>query len=163
MKGSWPMLCKIFALFLVLVNSILATKRENHFGKPCKLCECFIYYSDRDVAISDIPYKVVKNPYESTEDRCLATCKADPECKMVVYGFVGGRQVFTCELYDQVNVKNPIYAPFTNIYLKRGPICNSKFANTFYPLQVVDGDETVIARKSRYVKLSQRQNPFNFG
>uniref|UniRef100_A0A915EEU1 Apple domain-containing protein n=1 Tax=Ditylenchus dipsaci TaxID=166011 RepID=A0A915EEU1_9BILA len=147
----------------LVVHMTVATHRENHFGAPCKLCECFIEYTDRDVAIPSIPYKVARNPYDSTEDRCLATCNVEPECKLAVYGFVGGRQVFTCELYDQVNVNKPIYTPFTNIYLKRPTRCTSKFANAFYPLSTVEGDETVIARKSRYVKLNERQNPFNFG
>lgn len=42
---------------------------------------------------------------------------------MVVFGYVGGRQVFTCELYEEINVQQPIYAPFTNIYLKKRSHC----------------------------------------
>lgn len=54
----------------------------DHFGNTCKLCDCFVYYTDRDVTTASVPYKSVHNPYESTEDRCLATCLNDPVKKL---------------------------------------------------------------------------------
>lgn len=66
---------------------------------------------------------MVNNSYEATEDSCLAMCQNEQRCRLVVYGYVGGREVFTCELYEEVNMKSPLYTPYTNIYIKRGTEC----------------------------------------
>lgn len=42
---------------------------------------------------------------------------------MAVYGYVGGRSVFICEYYNKVDVQQPIYVPYTNVYLKRPTEC----------------------------------------
>uniref|UniRef100_A0A1I7XQU4 Apple domain-containing protein n=1 Tax=Heterorhabditis bacteriophora TaxID=37862 RepID=A0A1I7XQU4_HETBA len=76
--------------------------------------------STEDVEVPIRPYAMAIDGYDSTEDRCLATCLRDKRCYAVVYGMVGGRKVFTCEFYEQIDAKNaPTYAPFVNIYMKR--------------------------------------------
>jgi hypothetical protein len=42
-----------------------------------------------------------------------------------MFGFVGGRDVFACELYNGVDVaqQKPIYVPFSNLYLKKVAKC----------------------------------------
>lgn len=62
-----------------IINHFFDKPRKNldHFGDTCWLCECFVEYTDRDVALPSVPYKVVEEPYEATEDRCLATCIND--------------------------------------------------------------------------------------
>jgi len=83
------------------------------------------------------PYNVAINSYEATEDRCLAACQNDQNCKAVVYGYIGGRDVFTCELYSESNVKSPLYTPFTNIYIKKRSECrkSGKFPNEARKIQ----------------------------
>ncbi|KAH7729598.1 Protein Y37A1B.7 [Aphelenchoides avenae] len=146
-----------------MIHLAAGSHRENHFGNPCTLCECFIEYTDRDVALPSVPYKVAAKPYDITEDKCLSLCMDDSDCKVAVYGYVGGRNIFACELYDEINARSPIYTPFTNMYIKRVTKCAKKAPRYFPPLQTVEGDESTVARKSRYLKLQQKLNPFNFG
>jgi len=126
------------------------------------LCDCFVEYEDRDQAISSIPYKIANKGYDTTEDQCLATCLNDENCKAVVYAFVGGRNVFACELYDEVNIRDPIYTPYTNLYVKRVSKCQ-KTTNHLRPIDLIDGDESVIERKRKYIKFQQKLNPFHHG
>ncbi|KAI6229275.1 hypothetical protein M3Y95_00513900 [Aphelenchoides besseyi] len=146
----------------LLLSFVAVNARESHFGSPCQLCECFIHYDDRDIGIAHSPYKVIANPYDVTEDNCLAGCLKDSECKAAVYGYVGGRNVFTCEYYNKMSIQEAIYAPFTNIYLKRMTECKKHFLH----YAQIDGeadDQTVLARKQRYLKVHEGRNPFNFG
>uniref|UniRef100_A0A0K0DHH1 Apple domain-containing protein n=1 Tax=Angiostrongylus cantonensis TaxID=6313 RepID=A0A0K0DHH1_ANGCA len=92
----------------------------DHFGDPCYLCRCFVKYSDRDVDVSYRPYAMAVDGYDTTEDRCLATCRRDKRCHAAVYGMIGGRQVFTCEFYEKIDSRNsPFYTPFVNVYIKK--------------------------------------------
>uniref|UniRef100_A0A1I8AXZ1 Apple domain-containing protein n=1 Tax=Meloidogyne hapla TaxID=6305 RepID=A0A1I8AXZ1_MELHA len=134
----------------------------HHFGAPCQLCECFVEYTDRDMNIYTQPYNMAINSYEATEDRCLAACQNDQNCKAVVYGYIGGRDVFTCELYSEANVKSPLYTPFTNIYIKKRSECR-KSALGYEALDMTDVDERVAARKQRYLRLYTKFNFFGFG
>ncbi|KAF7639891.1 Apple domain-containing protein [Meloidogyne graminicola] len=109
----------VFCLFCKGIPLTGIRKPNHHFGAPCQLCECFVEYTDRDMNVFSQPYNVAINSYEATEDRCLAACQNDQNCKAVVYGYIGGRDVFTCELYSEANVKSPLYTPFTNIYIKK--------------------------------------------
>jgi len=44
---------------------------------------------------------------------------------VAVYGYVGGRDVFTCELYNKIIPnERPIYTPFTNAYVRRVKGCD---------------------------------------
>uniref|UniRef100_A0A1I7W120 Apple domain-containing protein n=1 Tax=Loa loa TaxID=7209 RepID=A0A1I7W120_LOALO len=81
------------------------------------MCKCFVEYTDRDMPISFKPYGVANDSYSSTEDQCLVTCLKDTRCKTVVYGLIGGRDVFTCELYEAVTLNQLIYAPNMNIII----------------------------------------------
>ncbi|VDM96645.1 unnamed protein product [Thelazia callipaeda] len=117
----------------VLVNLVQTYNRPNHFGNPCVLCKCFVMYTDRDKPLSSVPYGVAKDGYDSTEDQCLSTCLKDNKCKGVVYGLVGGRNVFTCELYADAALDELIYVPHVNIYLpKRRSECHVYCKFIFY-------------------------------
>ncbi|CAL2040383.1 unnamed protein product [Caenorhabditis brenneri] len=112
------------ALFLALFGTVAAWNRQNHFGNPCYLCSCFTVYTDRDVAVPLRPYAMAIDGYDTTEDRCLATCQRDRRCKAAVYGMVGGRSVFTCEFYEKFNTKSvPVYTTYVNMYMKRSSEC----------------------------------------
>lgn len=50
----------------------------------------------------------------------------DEECRAVVYAFVGGRNVFSCELYKNIDTQNPIYAPYSNLYVKKVAKCQKQ-------------------------------------
>uniref|UniRef100_A0AC34GUB3 Uncharacterized protein n=1 Tax=Panagrolaimus sp. ES5 TaxID=591445 RepID=A0AC34GUB3_9BILA len=63
----------LFGAFILVKSS----HRQNHFGNPCYLCECFVEYTDRDQALASVPYKIALNGYDTTEDQCLATCLRD--------------------------------------------------------------------------------------
>ncbi|VDP23914.1 unnamed protein product [Heligmosomoides polygyrus] len=92
----------------------------DHFGDPCYLCRCFVEYTDRDVAVPIRPYAMAADGYDTTEDRCLATCLRDKKCGVAVYGMVGGRKVFACEFYEHIDSRrSPFYSPFVNIYIKK--------------------------------------------
>lgn len=64
-------------------------------------------------------------------------------CRAAVYGMVGGRTVFTCELYEKIDSrKSPVYAPYVNIYIKRAScplkgknILNKIFWSIFWPIR----------------------------
>ncbi|CAD5207757.1 unnamed protein product [Bursaphelenchus okinawaensis] len=160
---------KLVLLVLLTALSVNgAVSRENHFGEPCALCGCFIEYTDRDVGMGRMPFKVASHSYDITEDKCLAGCLQDSACKMAVYGFVGGRSVFSCEYYDLIDVQKPIYVPYTNIYLKRTSACQKELSK--YPqVQAVQSDaiplmnEEVSSRKQREMRMNQRTNPFAIG
>ncbi|TMS37885.1 hypothetical protein L596_004725 [Steinernema carpocapsae] len=159
------MTSRAFALFLFALPliSVLGSHRPNHFGNPCTLCKCFVEYTDRDLALPGKPYKVVSEGYETTEDQCLALCLQDKDCKAVVYGLVGGRSVFTCELYDSTNSRaNPTYVPFMNVYLPRNAECAIPISQ-FAPLKAVEQSDNVLKRKEKYRVLQARPNLFNFG
>ncbi|KAK0398308.1 hypothetical protein QR680_002527 [Steinernema hermaphroditum] len=156
---------RVLALLLVALLPIysIATHHPNHFGNPCSLCKCFVEYTDRDLALPGKPYKVAAEGYETTEDQCLALCLQDKDCKAVVYGLVGGRSVFTCELYDSVNSRaNPTYVPFMNVYLPRNAECTIPM-NQFTPLKTIEQTENVLKRKEKYRVFQTRPNLFNFG
>uniref|UniRef100_A0A7E4VCI8 Apple domain-containing protein n=1 Tax=Panagrellus redivivus TaxID=6233 RepID=A0A7E4VCI8_PANRE len=153
-----------FAVAAIVILSVagVALGRQNHFGNPCYLCDCFVEYTDRDQALASVPYKIALNGYDTTEDQCLAMCLNDQDCKAAVYAYVGGRNVFSCELYDEVNTGNPIYTPYANIYLKRVATCR-KPTSHLKPIEMVAGDESVIQRKQKYIRLEQKLNPFHHG
>nr|CAD2180410.1 unnamed protein product [Meloidogyne enterolobii] len=162
---SWPVFIIAFSIHCLLSQGLPSTsirKPTHHFGAPCQLCECFVEYTDRDMNIYTQPYNVAINSYEATEDRCLAACQNDQNCKAVVYGYIGGRDVFTCELYSESNVKSPLYTPFTNIYIKKRSECR-KSALGYEALDMTDVDERVAARKQRYLRLYTKFNFFGFG
>uniref|UniRef100_A0A914Z9I7 Apple domain-containing protein n=1 Tax=Panagrolaimus superbus TaxID=310955 RepID=A0A914Z9I7_9BILA len=148
----------LFGAFILVESS----HRQNHFGNPCYLCECFVEYTDRDQALASIPYKIALNGYDTTEDQCLATCLRDENCKAAVYAFIGGRDVFACELYDQVNTREPIYTPHSNLYIKRVTKC-PKPNSHLLPIELIDGDEKILERKRKYLRLQQKFNPFHHG
>ncbi|VDK88845.1 unnamed protein product [Onchocerca ochengi] len=153
--------------FLILIEIffriIEAYDRPNHFGNPCMLCKCFVEYTDRDMPISFNPYAVAKDSYSSTEDQCLVTCFKDTRCKAVVYGLIGGRDVFTCEFYEKTTVNELIYTPNINIYLpKRKSDCKVYFDH-IQTLTMSRPQEEIMKRKANYLALLEHQNPFAIG
>ncbi|CAJ0959414.1 unnamed protein product, partial [Mesorhabditis belari] len=143
-------------VFILLIGSLAA--RNAHFGQPCQLCRCFVEYTDRDMRIPMRPYAMAFNGYESTEDRCLATCLIDRRCKAVVYGMSGGRQVFTCELYEEIDTRSsPIYSPFINIYIPRGK-CPVKIP--IQAIRMIPADDSSLKRRVKMEKRAHRKNPF---
>lgn len=44
-------------------------------------------------------------------------------CRGVVYGLIGDRDMFICELYQRVKLDGLVYVPFTNVYLKKKSEC----------------------------------------
>ncbi|EYB83710.1 hypothetical protein Y032_0330g2685 [Ancylostoma ceylanicum] len=130
-----------------------------HFGDPCYLCRCFVYYTDRDVAVPTRPYAMAADGYDTTEDRCLATCRRDERCRAAVYGMVGGRKVFTCEFYEKIDSrKSPVYSPFVNIYIKRAscPLKDDHFESVL----MIDADDSSLKRRVKHEKQAYRRNPF---
>ncbi|VIO87502.1 Uncharacterized protein BM_BM6373 [Brugia malayi] len=153
--------------FLILIGVffriIEAYNRPNHFGNPCVMCKCFVEYTDRDMPISLKPYGVANDSYSSTEDQCLVTCLKDTRCKTVVYGLIGGRDIFTCELYESVTVNQLIYVPNVNIYLpKRKSDCKVYYEH-IQSLKILNRQEEVIKRKMTYLILLGQRNHFAFG
>ncbi|VDM38209.1 unnamed protein product [Toxocara canis] len=150
---------------LTKLNQLQANCPKDHFSNPCTLCKCFIEYTHRDQPIAVKPYGVAEDPYDSTEDRCLATCLQDSRCQGVVYGLVGGRDVFTCELYEVSPsgfLGQLIYEPYVNTYLPRSTPCTVPY-NHLQTLPLVVDEETSEKRKQRYRKLGSQRNPFNYG
>ncbi|VDK52598.1 unnamed protein product [Anisakis simplex] len=94
------------------------------------MCTCFVKYEDRDMPLAVKPYSVVENPYDSSEESCLATCLQNSQCQGVVFGIVGGRDVFTCEFYDkQFNDElndQLIYEPYVHTYFKKDTKCETQ-------------------------------------
>uniref|UniRef100_A0A183CAW4 Apple domain-containing protein n=1 Tax=Globodera pallida TaxID=36090 RepID=A0A183CAW4_GLOPA len=150
--------------FSVIATVCGLTIPAQHFGAPCQLCECFVTYTDRDVNQFTQPYQVLNASfaYEATEDRCLAHCMNEEQCRLVVYGYVGGRDVFACEFYRESTVRTPLYTPFTNIYIKRTSECK-KQALGYEALETADADARTSQRKMRYLRLYQKFNFFGFG
>ncbi|KAL3087181.1 hypothetical protein niasHS_005420 [Heterodera schachtii] len=149
----------------VTVTTVCAlTVPAQHFGAPCHFCECFITYTDRDVNQFTQPYQVLNTTfaYEATEDKCLAHCMNEQQCRLVVYGYVGGREVFACEFYQDATVRSPLYTPYTNIYIKRTSECK-KSALGSQALETAEPDERTFKRKMRYLRLYQKFNFFGFG
>uniref|UniRef100_A0AC34RK40 Apple domain-containing protein n=1 Tax=Panagrolaimus sp. JU765 TaxID=591449 RepID=A0AC34RK40_9BILA len=151
----------IFFFLAVLFGQSFAN-RQNHFGNPCYLCDCFVKYDDRDQKLNSVPYKVASKGYDTTEDQCIAACLDDENCKSVVYAFVGGRNIFACELYDEADTKDLIYTPYTNMYIKRVSKC-PKSTNYLRPLELIEGNDSVVERKRKYIRLQQKLNPFHHG
>uniref|UniRef100_A0A915BI56 Apple domain-containing protein n=1 Tax=Parascaris univalens TaxID=6257 RepID=A0A915BI56_PARUN len=150
---------------LMSVDIAEAVTTPNHFGNPCVLCHCFIEYTDRDQPTGIKPFGVAENPYNSTEDRCLVTCLRDNRCQSVVYGLVGGRDVFTCELYEESQIPSPgqlLYEPYVNTYLPKDSPCTVPHAH-LQSLPLIIDEETSEMRKQRFRKLANQRNPFNFG
>ncbi|CAI4223494.1 unnamed protein product [Auanema sp. JU1783] len=148
-------------LFTLISLSVLASAwdRPSHWGNPCYLCKCFIEYTDRDVASHIRPYAMAADGYDSTEDRCLATCQRDPRCHAAVFGMVGGRQVFTCEFYEEIDAHNsPTYTSFINIYYKRAtcPLSNSHLPS----VSMIPADDSSVKRRIKKEKKMGRKNPF---
>ncbi|PAV65753.1 hypothetical protein WR25_19708 [Diploscapter pachys] len=147
------MLLHVIVPIFGFIGVIQAWNRENHFGNPCYLCKCFVEYTDRDVRVPIRPYAMALDGYDSTEDRCLASCARDPKCKAAVYGMVGGRRVFTCEFYEMLDPKNsPVFAPYVNIYIKRAKC----------PLSIImiAADDSSVKRRAKKEKEALRKNPF---
>ncbi|KAK5977178.1 Apple domain-containing protein [Trichostrongylus colubriformis] len=150
---------QVVAVSLLVCTLASVTARQNHFGDPCYLCRCFVEYTDRDVAIPIRPYAMAADGYDSTEDRCLATCRRDEKCRAVVYGMVGGRKVFTCEFYERIDSRNsPIYSPFVNIYIKKGS-CPLK-DDIFESMEMIPADNSSLKRRLKQEKMANRSNPF---
>ncbi|CAI5449384.1 unnamed protein product [Caenorhabditis angaria] len=145
-----------FTLFFATAD---AWNRQNHFGNPCYLCRCFVQYTDRDVAVPIRPYAMAIDGYDTTEDRCLATCQRDSRCKAAVYGMVGGRSVFTCEFYEKIDSRTaPMYIPYVNMYIKRStcPLSISHLSN----VDMVPANDSSIKRRTKQEKFIKRKNPF---
>ncbi|VDM46769.1 unnamed protein product, partial [Toxocara canis] len=125
-----------------------------------RLRDCFVVYSDRDQPEQIVPYAVVKDAFNSTENDCLSTCLHDTRCKGVMYGFVGGHQVIACELYDSPQTIQLIYAPYSNMFVLRGSSCEHAYEKIL-PL-VVEKNEEVGAvstrRKMRYRKAFEKKH-----
>ncbi|XGW26544.1 hypothetical protein V3C99_007280 [Haemonchus contortus] len=146
----------IATLFIYTLATV--TARQNHFGDPCYLCRCFVEYTDRDVAIPIRPYAMAADGYDTTEDRCLATCRRDEKCRVAVYGMIGGRKVFTCEFYEKIDSRNsPKYSPFVNIYIKKSS-CPFK-DDIFESVKMIPADNSSLKRRLKHEKLAQRPNP----
>ncbi|GMR47336.1 hypothetical protein PMAYCL1PPCAC_17531 [Pristionchus mayeri] len=160
-------------LLLLLLAPLLSAlpNSPRHFGESCSLCECFVEYTDRDVALPYRPYAQAATPYESSEEGCLSTCMRDEversassrdqrsfqDCKAAVYGLVGGRSVFTCELYDNLQgTRAPLTAPYTNIYIKKGK-CDKQHKH-IDPLALIESDEASLKRRLR--TIVNKENPF---
>ncbi|RCN38842.1 hypothetical protein ANCCAN_15226 [Ancylostoma caninum] len=97
--------------------------------------------------------------YDTTEDRCLATCRRDERCYAAVYGMIGGRKVFTCEFYEKIDSrKSPVYSPFVNIYIKRAscPLKDDHFESVL----MIEADDSSIKRRVKHEKQAHRKNPF---
>uniref|UniRef100_A0AC35TYQ9 Apple domain-containing protein n=1 Tax=Rhabditophanes sp. KR3021 TaxID=114890 RepID=A0AC35TYQ9_9BILA len=151
----------VLVTFVQIVTSI--THPTSHFGTKCRLCHCFVKYDDRDFVVEVVPYKKVDNPYEATEDDCLKLCWDDESCRAVTYGLVGGKDIFACELYQTGVVIKPLYVPYINLYIKKSPECRAP-AHIFYrDLILSEPGDQVAKRKSKYVKLNKKVNPFNIG
>ncbi|CAB3406355.1 unnamed protein product [Caenorhabditis bovis] len=149
----------LFLVFSILAITVRAWNRQNHFGNPCYLCKCFVYYSDRDVGVPIRPYAMAIDGYDTTEDRCLATCQRDQRCKAAVYGMIGGRSVFTCEFYEQLDTRSsPVYAPYVNMYMKRAQ-CALPMAH-LSSVEMIPADDSSIKRRIKQEKLMKRKNPF---
>ncbi|WKY03296.1 hypothetical protein Q1695_004777 [Nippostrongylus brasiliensis] len=146
-------------LLATITLLIAVSAKQSHFGDPCYLCRCFVEYTDRDVGVPERPYAMAANGYDSTEDRCLATCRRDPKCHAAVYGMVGGRKVFTCEFYEQIDSKySPYYAPFVNIYIKKAS-CSLK-DDVFQAVEMISADDSSLKRRAKQEKMLNRPNPF---
>ncbi|VDN81352.1 unnamed protein product [Brugia pahangi] len=127
------------------------------------MCKCFVEYTDRDMPISLKPYGVANDSYSSTEDQCLVTCLKDTRCKTVVYGLIGGRDIFTCELYESMTVNQLTYVPNVNIYLpKRKSDCKVYYEH-IQSLKILNRQEEVTKRKMTYLILLGQRNHFAFG
>ncbi|KHJ96636.1 hypothetical protein OESDEN_03398 [Oesophagostomum dentatum] len=150
---------RLFTAAVLFLSVVSALGRQNHFGNPCYLCKCFVYYTDRDVAVPIRPYAMAADGYETTEDRCLATCRRDERCYAAVYGMVGGRKVFTCEFYEKINSRlAPVYSPFVNIYIKRSE-CPLK-DNYLLSVEMIPADDSSLKRRTKHEKEARRYNPF---
>uniref|UniRef100_A0A8R1YLC2 Apple domain-containing protein n=1 Tax=Pristionchus pacificus TaxID=54126 RepID=A0A8R1YLC2_PRIPA len=148
----------LFLLFLLAPLLSALPNSPRHFGESCSLCECFVEYTDRDVSLPFRPYAQAATPYDSSEDACLSSCMRDESCKAAVYGLVGGRNVFTCELYDNLQgTRSPITAPYTNVYIKKGK-CD-KLHKQIEGLALIESDETSLKRRLRTIVV--KENPFS--
>ncbi|VDK38601.1 unnamed protein product [Gongylonema pulchrum] len=97
--------------------------QNGHFATPCYLCSCFAVYTDRAQTNLLRPY-ATSDFYNTTEVECLAACLREKgRCKGVVYGLVGDREMFICELYQRIKLTHLLYAPFTNVYVKKSMKC----------------------------------------
>ncbi|GMS95199.1 hypothetical protein PENTCL1PPCAC_17374 [Pristionchus entomophagus] len=162
---------------LILLLALLISALPNsprHFGETCSLCECFVEYTDRDVELPYRPYAQAATPYDSSEEACLSTCMRDEvdgewstnevrrgrSCKAAVYGLVGGRNVFTCELYDNLQgARSPLTTPYTNIYIKKGK-CDKQHKH-IDGLALIESDETSLKRRLRTIVNHDKKNPFS--
>uniref|UniRef100_A0A915PIL8 Apple domain-containing protein n=1 Tax=Setaria digitata TaxID=48799 RepID=A0A915PIL8_9BILA len=157
----------IVSSFLILTGTffkiIEAYNRPNHFGNPCVLCKCFVEYTDRDLPITLKPYGVAIDGYSTTEDQCLATCLKDSRCKAAVYGLIGGRDVFTCELYETTTVNQLIYVPNVNIYLPKRKSGCKVYYDHIQSSKLTDRQEEITKRKVSYLTLLGQRNHFAFG
>uniref|UniRef100_A0A0R3S0T9 Apple domain-containing protein n=1 Tax=Elaeophora elaphi TaxID=1147741 RepID=A0A0R3S0T9_9BILA len=136
---------------------------SDHFGNPCVLCKCFVEYTDRDMPVPFKPYGIANDSYSSTEDQCLVTCLKDTRCKAAVYGLIGGRDVFTCELYNAMTLNQLIYAPNINMYLPKRKSGCKVYYDHMQTLKILDRHEEVTKRKMNYLTLFGQRNHFAFG
>uniref|UniRef100_A0A0N4ZHF6 Apple domain-containing protein n=1 Tax=Parastrongyloides trichosuri TaxID=131310 RepID=A0A0N4ZHF6_PARTI len=151
------------ALIFVTITNCASPPPSSHFGKTCRMCQCYIKYDNRDFALNVGPYKKVDNGYDATEDDCLKLCWDDEKCKAVTYGMVGGKQVFACELYGTGVVQQPLYVPYMNVYVKRRAGCRAPSHVFYRDLALSEGDQTIEERKSKYIKMNKKVSPFNIG
>ncbi|VDK81497.1 unnamed protein product [Litomosoides sigmodontis] len=166
--ASFLSICSMIAPSLFIVAGVFfriadTFNQPNHFGNPCVLCKCFVEYTDRDMPISLKPYGIANDSYSSTEDQCLATCLRDQRCKAAVYGLIGGRDVFTCELYDTMTLNELIYVPNVNIYIVKKKSGCKEYYNHIQRLTIINRHNEVTKRKANYLTLLEQRNHFAFG
>ncbi|CEF70825.1 Hypothetical protein SRAE_X000015500 [Strongyloides ratti] len=149
--------------FIFTIINCISPPPSSHFGEKCRLCHCYIKYDDRDFAVNINPYKKVENSYDATEDDCLKLCWDDENCKAVTYGIIGGKQVFTCELYGTGIVQQPLYVPYMNLYVKRRSGCRMPSHVFYRNLILTESDKSIDERKAKYVKMNKKISAFNIG
>ncbi|CAG9532602.1 unnamed protein product [Cercopithifilaria johnstoni] len=158
------MIAPSFLILIVIFFRIIeAYDQPNHFGNPCVLCKCFVEYTDRDMPISLKPYGAANNSYSSTEDQCLVTCLKDTKCKAVVYGLIGGRDVFTCELYEEMTLHELLNVPHVNIYLPKRKSSCKVYYDHIQSLEILDRQDEIMKRKMNYLTLLGQRNHFAIG
>uniref|UniRef100_A0A0N5AMZ8 Apple domain-containing protein n=1 Tax=Syphacia muris TaxID=451379 RepID=A0A0N5AMZ8_9BILA len=137
--------------------------KEDHFSEPCVLCECFLNFDDNDAPLNINPYLIAENPYNSTEDQCLANCIMDDRCAAATYGLAGGRQIITCEFYEEIRLEDLIYIPYMKMHTKiKNTNCTTK-AENFEPMVMTNGTDSSSERRQKRVKLAGKTNFFYNG
>jgi len=105
-------------------------------------------------------------PYDVSLDQCLSACVNDPQrCAGVVHGFVGGRDILTCELYERVDLPKGVqYNYALNTYVLRVSMpCMVELEQPLPPFQTRPVDFQVRLRKQIRQRINSSPNPFNWG